>query len=1523
MPTAGGAADKLGNRYEALWAIDGLLSIIDGPYIDLTLEPIELDESRGIEFTLTTTDGATEYWSVKRQTARASGWTLNLLAELNERGRSILGDLFGHLEHGQSNRAVFASAVGAPVLDELHSHAATKEMFSGRLSQSKDLKTDVMLYLLPICNNDFDHARSLILRTTTNTTDERQLRGRINFAIRKLFYATDGTQIDIDGVRNCLADLLLDRIHQKVTRKDILAALSLHSVAVQDWSLQSPIRDRIDQLCRAYTGPLQEERINGAMLHLEGSEPLDQIPSEAKRLLVVGTGGGGKSTSLASLVDRVSAMGIPVIPVRFDQIPEGVSTTSELGHKLGLRESPSLVLAGLAAGGPAVLVIDQLDAVSFVSGRRAECWALFESLCDEVERYRNVSLVVGCREFDLEHDSRMRRLKGAESGFIVCHLKALSGEEVDNVLRAAGTSPSSIQPALKPILATPLHLALLLRLVPEARTGVHTRDELFDCYWADSERKFRERLGTTSSWTKVIDKLTEWLSENQELSAPKFVLDEFASEAGVLASQHFLVLNDGRYRFFHESLFDYAFARRFAARNGQLLDLLIASEQHLFRRAQVRQVLSFYRASKEQKYFQELGAVLGDARVRFHIKRFVLQWLSSIADPTQREWTVLQAATANRAELREHIISALAGNVGWFDVLDSVKFFEDALSSNDERRQNEAIWLMSFPGVVEHRPDRIAELVAAHRQSNERWTNLVLIIFRTGDVFHSRQLFEIFVALIDEGAFDSRGQSNRDVWWLLYSASETHPAYASEAMAHWFDRQLAAWRESDLAADSGDEISGQEWRSFKTTFQGNGQHGDVVGRAAAGAPAEFARLFLPRITGLIQETAKESEGNLKSDPFWSLRMFGESHWDVTQDIFEHLARALEAVARSSPKVLDPLLQPFYGDDCDSIAFLVLRAWSAAPQFFADRIADYLASDSRRLKIGYAAGSGRIFVSAEAVRVASAHCSPDRAARLELTILDFRDQWEDKYLPARGRKQLDLLSAFDVLRMSKKGLQRLHELQRKFPTARPDPPKGIQGGVVPSPIPTTAMDKMSDHQWIRAMQKHAGVTTRIDVEGDIVGGEHQIGIYLQSYAQKDPRRFIAMAQAMPEDLPHSYFELIANGVATAMGNDSMIVSAEDAALFVRRLHRLPGRPCGRVIGWLFQRASQLNWPEDTIDILAWYATEDPDPPADRPVRVAPSDDSSPKLDLYGAGINSARGSAAEGIGHLLFNKRDQYERLIPAIRSLARDRSLAVRSCSIVGLLACLNIDAQEAIALFNECLSGNPELLDTFYIRRFIHFAAFKDFEAIRPVLDAMLGTGRPGVVFNAAQEICLLSLDLEVPDQQLGSVAGGTTEMRKGAASVYAANVGHFRVGSTCRARLKQYFADPDDSVRVQAASAFEHVDELDTQAQSELLAAFLANKPGLLPLVPVLRALERSPVQLPDLVCAISETCVAACRNDAGNVASSSAAISMDLTKIVVRLYAQTEDEKIRSRCLSLIDEMERYSFVGLSNELQALDR
>ena len=55
-----------------------------------------------------------------------------------------------------------------------------------------------------------------------------------------------------------------------------------------------------------------------------------------------------------------------------------------------------------------------------------------------------------------------------------------------------------------------------------------------------------------------------------------------------------------------------------------------------------------------------------------------------------------------------------------------------------------------------------------------------------------------------------------------------------------------------------------------------------------------------------------------------------------------------------------------------------------------------------------------------------------------------------------------------------------------------------------------MEKMTDDQWLRGMSKYSGIDHRLNREGEFVGGEHQIAVHLQSYAQKYPARFIALS-----------------------------------------------------------------------------------------------------------------------------------------------------------------------------------------------------------------------------------------------------------------------------------------------------------------------------------------------------------------------------------------------------------------------------
>jgi hypothetical protein len=204
-----------------------------------------------------------------------------------------------------------------------------------------------------------------------------------------------------------------------------------------------------------------------------------------------------------------------------------------------------------------------------------------------------------------------------------------------------------------------------------------------------------------------------------------------------------------------------------------------------------------------------------------------------------------------------------------------------------------------------------------------------------------------------------------------------------------------------------------------------------------------------------------------------------------------------------------------------------------------------------------------------------------------------------------------------------------------------------------------------------------------------------------------------------------------------------------------------------------------------------------------------------------------------------------------------------------------------------------------------------------------MLRSDNERVFSAAARQVALLALTVDEAAADLHLVEQGNAAMRKAAAEVYAANVAHEVVGAACRARVAPFFRDSDQGVRQEAAQAFSALHNLPTDQQEQMLEALLASQPDATVLEPVIRSLEDSPVRLPDLVCRILSTCVNAYRDEAGDLSRAGAAVAMDISKIVVRLYAQSSDHNVQSRCLTLIDQMEQHSFMGVSDELRKLDR
>ena len=131
---------------------------------------------------------------------------------------------------------------------------------------------------------------------------------------------------------------------------------------------------------------------------------------DCKQIVVVdGTAGSGKSTVVTAVAKELQDEEWIVAVARMDG-HRPMATSSELGQAMGLAGKPSVQLASVSNGSPALLVVDQLDAASWYSGRMPNNFNAVQKTIAEIEPYPHVKILLVTRTADLRNDPRMIRL---------------------------------------------------------------------------------------------------------------------------------------------------------------------------------------------------------------------------------------------------------------------------------------------------------------------------------------------------------------------------------------------------------------------------------------------------------------------------------------------------------------------------------------------------------------------------------------------------------------------------------------------------------------------------------------------------------------------------------------------------------------------------------------------------------------------------------------------------------------------------------------------------------------------------------------------------------------------------------------------------------------------------------------------------------------------------------------------------------------------------------------------------------
>ena len=1014
MPLPGGPADKLGNRYENWWTVYQLARILQGGSDSIRIEPPGVDKA---EF-FVRADGAREWHQAKRSHPLGR-WAL---ADLGADG--LLRHI-GNLLAGNADRFVFVSASDARDLAEIADRAreaANLAEFQSAFLASKGAKRSFEK-LVQEWNNcapaiAFDIARRIEVRTQ----DENSIADLAKNALMTVFLDP------VSGVVNELRGVVQDAVHRELKRADIEDRLRACGFSMRQVRLESAPA-WVERATSNYLEGTRNKLIGRNLVpRSEVKELLRILGGPPREVVLTGRAGGGKTACLIQFIDELRAMDIPVLALRLDRI-QPASSARDLGRNANLEESPSLVLAAAAQKREAVLVLDQLDAISAVSGRSGELFDAVASTLAEVrarQPYSTMHVVLACRAFDWHNDDRLRGLVAEGQQHVTVDLFPV--ESVRKVLAEAACDTTLLSPRQLDLLRLPQNLALFLNGAAQSNEVPRFRSaaDLFETYWSAKRKAVRERLvASDDQWMVVIERLVDEMTRRQQLFVPREALDSCDPDyVQQVCSEGVLTFDGQRYGFGHESFFDYCLARIFANRNDTLVELLVSDEQHLFRRSQVRQVLAYLRDTDRSRYLRELGAVLTERRVRAHIKDVALAVVCDVDDPHDDEWALL------RTFVDPMLDAFLAGNassvdklaaLAWHHVSASPSWFRFAIQSGsfaawlaaDGLLANVAVNLLHFHG--RHSPDLVAELLEPYVDAGGDWPLRLRSVVEWADHAKSRRMLELTLRLIDNGVLDNaRGPiaENSTFWSIFYGLGKAHPEWVPEVIAGWLRRRLT------LLVAKGEEVRGA------SVFGRDQFAAEPFNDSAAKAPHAFVQHILPVVLHLSDQTASKRGAPPRRDSVWT--SIAMSDYPGPDDAcLAGLTSALAALAREGTD-LRSVVDELRGRDTYIANYLLQGLYAAGAVCYADEAANLLADEPWRLACGYSDSPN--WTATELVRAVAPLCGAEPRRRLEAAILAYLSPWErsaDGY-KAAGFASFSVLSAFPPEILTVAGRARLRE-----------------------------------------------------------------------------------------------------------------------------------------------------------------------------------------------------------------------------------------------------------------------------------------------------------------------------------------------------------------------------------------------------------------------------------------------------------------------------------------------------------------
>jgi len=1082
-------------------------------------------------------------------------------------------------------------------------------------------------------------------------------------------------------------------------------------------------------------------------------------PKEQNVAMLLDQAGMGKTVVMRDVLCVLEELGMVVLAIKADQQLSGISKYTDLPAQLQLPDSVESVITNLTTVAPVIILLDQIDALSLSLSHAQVALNIAIELLARLRLIPGVRILFSCRKFDYDSDPKLNAIE-VKKRFSI---PSLSEAEITEVLRKISIHFDILAPETRQLLRIPLHLDLFVRVLERSElkaniSGINSLQALYHHLWLHVILRYGPDIPAESDREEVVRLFTDYMNDKRTTAVPHSVITASSNKhlqpaVRWLASAGILIQGATQWSFLHQTFFDYCYARHFVESGRCLSKAVVESDQGLFARSQLHQVIAYLREVQPDTYLHELNSLLATPNLRFHLRDLLLRWFGSLPNPTNSEHNIAKRMFFDPMQ-RPKLLHAIWGNSAWFAHLRDQLIGN--LSAQDDQILDQQIipYLGSLLDVVQ---SEIIHIIRPYLNRSEQWNQRLAWLLFHIRVWHTIEAVELLEQLVQ-----SVPTLTLNNLFALPEIVRAYPQPGCRIIKRVFDSVLdECVRKREIETEG---IASFVFISHELESLHGGSVESALEIASQVAPRYFVETMLSWLTHAL---------TMFCDPPEDIYDYGfdsfATHWyddiyTVRRAFVRSFIEALITIAQVEPPEFRKIASQLASLPGETPQLLITHVYRRLPHLYAQDACHFLLTDQRRLNLG----DSQQYDSRKLIQAIVPHLSTNQRADPEAAILaTFTGIWKPRDivdLQWRGIRQLYLLQAIPVDLLTEQGRRILGELERKFPGERAsDNPRITEGGFIDSPIPSDIARKMSNRDWLHALQKYQkGVRHREFLKG----GAEQLARVLTELIKETPERFYLLLKRLPDTIDTPYVEAFLNGLAESDAPVEWLFNV------VRRFALQPEREITRTISWALRKRVQDDIPDDMVILLEGYVR-----------KAQGNDETRREQQERGLGdgyYNSDRGSALVTLMRI-FDQRKDVERKWELIEYVAGDPSAVLRAGAIQELSHMLRVDRERAITLFENLLDGYAPILKSQHAQEFLHYAIHTHFSRMKGFVRALLESDDEPCQQRGAELACMAAVSpyIELTEEERAETRAmaeeavrGSVACRRGVAHVYAVNV-------------------------------------------------------------------------------------------------------------------------------------------------------